>query len=244
MNAQKKPIAQKEKTEEEKKAQFHKEVEEYHRRYAKTSQAQPAQAEPEQVKAETKPKLVYRPPNDEITLTTVQALISIMTGEPCHIRPHKVVMPENDYGPITLVLSSSHNIYYRVTPNSCQCQGWYFSQTRYGVGKCRHHTSAFPEQAAENCQKIADIKLSKQGEEAGRSAPASMPEKLDAVKLALQQGGISYKSISQDTMGQGTIMIRFPYAENPTADQERKMQRALALGRAATGTNNVYVSAM
>jgi hypothetical protein len=238
-----KAITQKNQPNREGLEEFKRNVKEFSQKNAaKTQQARPAQAEPEQVKTEN-PKLDYRPPQYEVTLSTVQALVSIMTGEPCHIRPHKVVMPENDYGPITLVLSSSHNIYYRVTPSSCTCQGWYFSEKKCGIGKCRHHTLAFPEQAGENCQKIADIKLGKQGREVKASTiPSTMPEKLAAVNLALKQGGISYKSIAQDVMGQGTIMIKMPYAEDLTPDQSQKMERALALGRAAAGPQ-VYVSA-
>jgi len=237
-----KAITQKNQPNKEGLEEFKRNVKEFSQKNAaKTEQARPAQAEPEQVKAEN-PKLDYRPPQYEVTLSTVQALVSIMTGEPCHIRPHKVVMPENDYGPITLVLSSSHNIYYRVTPSSCTCQGWYFSEKRYGIGKCRHHTLAFPDEAGENCRKLAEVKLAlRQGGEV-KTSPASMPEKIKAVRNALERGGIPFKSVVQDIMGEGTILVKMPYSEDLTPDQERKMERALALGREAAGAQ-VFVAA-
>jgi len=220
------------------KAKFMKNVQEYAaKHHGAKAQTQPVQAEPKPIG--------YQPPKEEITLSAVQSLVYMLTGQTCQSRPNKVIMPEGTWGRVCLVLSSQHNLYYRVTPDSCTCQGWFFSSRKYGAGKCRHHTLAFPEEAAKNCQIIADLKLGKQCvvEETGKSAPSTMPEKLEAVKLALEQGGIPYKSIVQDCMGQETILIKMPYAEDLTPDQAKKMDRALTLGRAAVGTNDVYVSA-
>lgn len=88
----------------------------------------------------------------------VQALFEIMTGRPTMGKPQLVVMPETIYEPISLVLSSTEQFYYRVTINSCTCKGWHFSVQRFNVGKCRHHTAAFPEQAAKNEKIIEGLK--------------------------------------------------------------------------------------
>jgi hypothetical protein len=212
---------------------------------AKTAQAQPAQAEPVEVEAE-QPKTLYQPPQQEVTLATIKELYYIMTGDELTVVPELVMFPPNDYEDIRLVRSSCHNTYYRVTANSCTCLGWYHSVLKFGVGKCRHHTLAFKEEAAKNCQVIADIKLGRNqgGKVETSTSPSSlaMPEKIEAVKLALEQGGIPFKSIVQDVMGEGSILIKMPYCEDLTADQARKMERALTLGREAAGPR-VYTSA-
>jgi hypothetical protein len=238
MNAQKNNAAQK-KQPAEGLDEFKKNVKAF---AEKTAQAQPAQAEPVEVEAE-QPKTLYQPPQQEVTLATIKELYYIMTGDELTIIPELVMFPPNDYEDIRLVRSSCHNTYYRVTANSCTCLGWYHSVLKFGVGKCRHHIMAFKEQAAKNCQIIADIKLGKQsGKVEVSTSPSSMPEKIQAVELALKQGGIPFKSISQDVMGEGSILIRMPYCEDLTPDQARKMERALALGREAAGPR-VYTSA-
>jgi hypothetical protein len=88
----------------------------------------------------------------------VQALVEIMTGKPTIAKPQIIEMPETIYQPITLVLSSTLQFYYRVTPDSCSCDGWFYSKQRYNVGKCRHHTAAFPDHAAKNNKILEGLK--------------------------------------------------------------------------------------
>jgi len=88
----------------------------------------------------------------------VQALVEILTGTPTIAKPQIIEMPETIYQPITLVLSSTQQFYYRVTPDSCSCDGWFYSSQRYGAGKCRHHTLAFPEIAAQNNKIVEGLK--------------------------------------------------------------------------------------
>jgi len=73
----------------------------------------------------------------------VQALVEIMTGRATTARPDMVKMPETPYEPIALVLSSTGQFYYRVTPQGCTCKGF----ARRMV--CRHFKAAFPELAAQ-----------------------------------------------------------------------------------------------
>lgn len=92
----------------------------------------------------------------------VQALVEIMTGRPTIAKPQKIELPQTIYEPIVLELSSTEQFYYRVTPSSCTCKGWHYSAKNYGVGKCRHHIDAFPEQAAKNNAKIERIKATRE----------------------------------------------------------------------------------
>jgi hypothetical protein len=95
----------------------------------------------------------------------VQALIEIMTGRPTTARPDMIWMPRNEESePQAMVLSSTEQFYYRVTPSHCPCKGWFYSMGSYGMGKCRHHTLAFPEIARENAARIAGIKDRKTAE--------------------------------------------------------------------------------
>ena len=93
----------------------------------------------------------------------VQALVEIMTGRRTTARPQLISMPESIYEPICLVLSSTEQFYYRVTASSCTCKGWHYSAQRFGVGKCRHHAIAFPEQAAQNAAQIERINALQRG---------------------------------------------------------------------------------
>lgn len=73
----------------------------------------------------------------------VQALVEIMTGRATVAKPDMVKMPETPYEPIALVLSSTGQFYYRVTPQGCTCKGFLYR------GNCRHFKAAFPELAAQ-----------------------------------------------------------------------------------------------
>ncbi len=100
-----------------------------------------------------------------------QALIEIMTGRPTAAKPDIIKMPEPEkFEPLALVLSSTEQFYYRVTASFCPCQGWYWSNVRYGIGKCRHHTQAFPEIARENVARIEVIKAQKKAQHSRRAA--------------------------------------------------------------------------
>ncbi len=83
----------------------------------------------------------------------VQALVEVMTGRPTTAKVDMIKMPETIYEPIALVLSSTGQFYYRVTPQGCTCKGYAYRKI------CRHFKAAFPELAAqrvnEKAQKIA-----------------------------------------------------------------------------------------
>lgn len=104
----------------------------------------------------------------------VQALIEIMTGRATIAKPDMIRMPEPEkYEPLALVLSSTVQFYYRVTPSYCPCQGWFWSVERFGIGKCRHHTLAFPEIARENAARIEEIKTTRKASPPARKAKSS-----------------------------------------------------------------------
>ncbi|MFA6371002.1 MAG: hypothetical protein WCW68_00105 [Methanothrix sp.] len=99
-----------------------------------------AQAEAERIKA----KLPLPPAASEgmFEVRFVQALIEIMTGRATVAKPDMVKMPETTYESIALVLSSTGQFYYRVTPQGCTCKGFLYRKT------CRHFKAAFPELVA------------------------------------------------------------------------------------------------
>ena len=99
-----------------------------------------AQAETERIKA----KLPLPPAASEgmFEVRFVQALVEIMTGRATVAKPDMVKMPETPYEPIALVLSSTGQFYYRVTPQGCTCKGFFYRNT------CRHFKAAFPELVA------------------------------------------------------------------------------------------------
>jgi hypothetical protein len=82
------------------------------------------------------------------SIGTVNEIVEILSGR-IRRTPAKMVKLGVE---ITLVLSSKGDGYYRTTPDSCTCKGWHYSIQKYGVGKCRHHTEAFPEEAKENAE--------------------------------------------------------------------------------------------
>jgi len=85
------------------------------------------------------------------SIGTVNEIVEILSGR-IRRTPAKMVKLDNNGVEITLVLSSKGDGYYRTTPDSCTCKGWHYSIQKYGVGKCRHHTEAFPEEAKENAE--------------------------------------------------------------------------------------------
>jgi len=99
-----------------------------------------AQAEAQRIKA----KMPLPPAASEgmFEVRFVQALVEIMTGRATVAKPDMVKMPETPYEPIALVLSSTGQFYYRVTPQGCTCKGFVYRKI------CRHFKAAFPELVA------------------------------------------------------------------------------------------------
>ena len=101
----------------------------------------------------------------------VQAFIELLTGRPTTARPDVIWLPKfEESEPLALVLSSTEQFYYRVTPVHCSCRGWFYSKGSYGMGKCRHHTLAFPEVARENAAMIEGIRARRRAEAQAKKA--------------------------------------------------------------------------
>jgi len=116
---------------------------------------------------EKKMKTVHQPREDgKFNCATVAEMVEILTGKVRKTAAKKIDLSGIN---ISLILSSKEDGYYRVTPDSCTCKGWHFSQQKYGIGKCRHHTQAFPEEATQNAQSLEMIvgprKLARPAEE-------------------------------------------------------------------------------
>jgi hypothetical protein len=116
---------------------------------------------------EKKTKTVHQPREDgKFNCATVAEMVEILTGKVRKTAAKKIDLSGIN---ISLILSSKEDGYYRVTPDSCTCKGWHFSQQKYGIGKCRHHTLAFPEEAAQNAESLEVIvgprKLARPAEE-------------------------------------------------------------------------------
>jgi len=134
-----------------------------------------AQAEAERIKA----KMPLPPAASEgmFEVRFVQALVEIMTGRATVAKPDMVKMPETPYEQIALVLSSTGQFYYRVTPNGCTCKGYLYR------GKCRHFKAAFPELVAqqedgngsERRPESHPMKASTPKPKSGRRKPESVP---------------------------------------------------------------------
>lgn len=134
-----------------------------------------AQAEAERIKA----KMPLPPAASEgmFEVRFVQALVEIMTGRATVAKPDMVKMPETPYEQIALVLSSTGQFYYRVTPQGCTCKGFVFRKT------CRHFKAAFPELVAprengncsENRREVRQVKAPSQRSKAGRKNTESVP---------------------------------------------------------------------
>jgi hypothetical protein len=134
-----------------------------------------AQAEAERIKA----KLPLPPAASEgmFEVRFVQALVEIMTGRATVAKPDMVKMPETPYEQIALVLSSTGQFYYRVTPQGCTCKGFVYR------GKCRHFKAAFPELVAprengigsESRLESRQVKTPSQRSKASRKNTESVP---------------------------------------------------------------------
>jgi hypothetical protein len=108
-----------------------------------------------EIAKEKKTKTVHQPREDgKFNCVAVAEMVEILTGKVRKTAAKKIDLNGIN---ISLILSSKEDGYYRVTPDSCTCKGWHFSQQKYGIGKCRHHTLAFPEEAAQNAQSLAMV---------------------------------------------------------------------------------------
>ena len=144
-------------------------------RQAADRMAAGAQAEAQRIKA----KMPLPPAASEgmFEVRFVQALVEIMTGRATVAKPDMVKMPETPYEPIALVLSSTGQFYYRVTPQGCTCKGFVYR------GKCRHFKAAFPELVAPRENGIGSesrlegrkVKAPSPKSTAGRKKPESIP---------------------------------------------------------------------
>ena len=127
-----------------------------------------------------KARIIIKPKNEDFGKfkpQTVRELIEIITGRHTEIDTQKVDLPERLQA-MSLVLSSKGDSYYRVTPDSCTCKGWHYSQQKYGVGKCRHHTLAFPEEARDNARILEEVRE-------GPRRLARSPEESDSIRPKL-----------------------------------------------------------
>ena len=150
---------------------------------AANQMAASAQAEAERIKA----KMPLPPAASEgmFEVRFVQALVEIMTGRATVAKPDMVKMPETPYEQIALVLSSTGQFYYRVTPQGCTCKGFVYR------GKCRHFKAAFPELVAQrengNCSESRlegrKVKAPSQKSKTGRKEPENLPALADSKRV-------------------------------------------------------------
>ena len=107
----------------------------------------------------------------------VQAFIELLTGRPTTARPDVIWLPTfKESEPLALVLSSTEQFYYRVTPSHCSCRGWFYSKGSYGTGKCRHHTLAFPDIARENAARVEEIRARRKAEAQAKKKAKPKPK--------------------------------------------------------------------
>jgi hypothetical protein len=142
-----------------------------------------AQAEAQRIKA----KMPLPPAASEgmFEVRFVQALVEIMTGRATTAKPDMVKMPETPYEPIALVLSSTGQFYYRVTPQGCTCKGFAYRKI------CRHYKAAFPELVAprengnvsERRPEGRKVKAPSQKFKACRKKPESVPALADSKRV-------------------------------------------------------------
>jgi hypothetical protein len=188
-------------------------------------------------------KLSYTPGTaNTYPIAAVQSLMSIFSGKPYNKVPKRIYLPDPATGEnrgICLSRSNSYPIYYRTTPTSCACAGWYWSTYRYSVGKCRHHTEAYPEQAKYNAAQIDLIKSQKAEEKApsahqkGKPMRLSEKEAVQAVEIALQEANLSVSSVR--AKADDFIEVRIPFVdpEKLTPEQDRDMDRIRDIASAA-----------
>jgi hypothetical protein len=107
----------------------------------------------------------------------VQAFIELLTGRLTTTRPDVIWLPKfKESEPLALVLSSTEQFYYRVTPSHCSCRGWFYSKGSYGMGKCRHHILAFPDIARENAAMIEGLRARRRAEAQAKKKAKPKPK--------------------------------------------------------------------
>lgn len=210
------------------------EYEEWLKQQATTARAQ------EETKIKAKMPLPPAESEGKYEVRFAQLLTEIMTGKPTSSKPQLIKMPETVYEPIALVLSSTEQFYYRTTPNHCPCKGWFYSVERFGVGKCRHHTQAFPERATKNTTKIERIKAEKKETATPRTKASVSP--IDAIKAALQDRGLKVSGVRATACD--SVTIKIPFKDIHTAEDERQEDLILQTARNAAPGTRVSITAM
>lgn len=195
----------------------------------------------------------------------VQALVEILTGRPTRARPQKIMMPETIFEPIVLELSSTEQFYYRVTSGHCTCEGWFYSMKRFGIGKCRHHTDAFPEIAARNHSEIERIKAEKKAakvpaspkapatkvakpkpkarpEEPRELAPRELEDLKAKVTAALKGKFPLFSNVSRS--GMDSLKVRVTFKDDYTDAEKSQMQEMRAAAKAIAPGVEISISSM
>ncbi len=167
----------------------------------------------------------------------VQALIEVMTGRPTTGKPDMVKMPETIYERIVLVLSSTGQFYYRVTPQGCTCKGYAYRNN------CRHYKLAFPELAAER-----DAVKAKASPKAAKPKPKAAkklsPEQAkEAVTQALKGKYPLFKYVRSGEM-MDSITLRIAYKEEYTPAEDAQVREMRAAAQAAAPDVEIYISNM
>ena len=204
------------------------------RRAARQARKEAAQTKPaEPVEAEPKKKpLPIASTEGKYEARVVSLLFEVMTGQPTNGRPQLVRMPETVYEPIVLVLSSTEQFYYRVTPTSCTCKGWAYRH------KCRHNALAFPEDAKAQAEENARARNLTE-ESAAAQAQSSA---LDAVKAALQERGLKVSNVRKTDME--SLTIKVPFKNDPTPEDEAQKDLILQTARSAAPGTEIFITSM
>jgi hypothetical protein len=193
-----------------------------------------AQAEAERIKA----KLPLPPASSEgmFEVRFVQALVEIMTGRATVAKPDMVKMPETLYEPIALVLSSTGQFYYRVTPNGCTCKGFLYRK------KCRHFKAAFPELAKEMeaAKAPAPPKAAKPKPEAVKQL--SPEQAKEAITKALKGKFTLFRSVS--CSGIDSLTLKIAFKDDYSAAENAQVEEIKAAAQAAAPGLQIYVSKM
>lgn len=198
-----------------------------------------AQAEAEKLKA--KMPLPLASSEGKFEARFIQALVEVMTGKPTTGKPDMVKMPETIYETIVLVLSSTEQFYYRVTPQGCTCKGYAYRNN------CRHFKAAFPELAVE--RNAAKAKASPKA-----PAKAAKPKPKAAKKLSPER---AKEAITKALKGKyplfqgiriGEIMdsltLRIVFKDEYTPEEDAQVQEMRAAAQAAAPGTEIYISNM
>jgi hypothetical protein len=156
----------------------------------------------------------------------VQALVEVMTGHATTAKPDMIKMPETVYEPIALVLSSTGQFYYRVTPQGCTCKGFAYR------GYCRHFKAAFPELAAEKKPAKAPAspkvpakaaKPKARQEEPRDLTPREFKDLKAKVTAALKGKFPIFDYVLGEADGLQSLTIRYDNKENYSTEEEAQI---------------------